>query len=529
MTSNRDIALSVLAAGALALTAVSTAGQAAASPISGLGLGREQLPESRTTERLQPGVTLTTILRGHSDADDSWSVEVVIPAGNSLPAGVISDRGSAEATRQRLEDQGFDARTEQVDTAKVADYGGTLGYRVRVGRFPDKAAADAALERVRAGGFNGASVFTGWDPDPQSTGPWHIQVLKIDPDSFDGHVVGSYGPDLERRETTSQLAAEQAATAAVNAGFFVLNPAAGAPGDPAGVGVYDDRVESEAVNGRPALVFGADAGDAGVTRLRWQGSVRGEGGSVALDGVNRVPGLIRNCGGTADDQPTSAPLHDVTCTDRDEIVHFSSAYGAQTPSGDGVEAVLDHDDTVLALRSPRGGPVPPGGSTVQATGSAESDLRALAPVGSTLQVSSQLIRQNGKSLEPTGSTYVLNGGPELVDDGRLRATPRTDGMVHPGAPSFYYGWAHKRNPRTLAGVDAAGRLLAVTVDGRSTRSMGTSVAETAALARDLGMVDAVNLDGGGSTTMVARGQIVNQPSDAAGERPVGDAFLVLPR
>jgi exopolysaccharide biosynthesis protein len=43
------------------------------------------------------------------------------------------------------------------------------------------------------------------------------------------------------------------------------------------------------------------------------------------------------------------------------------------------------------------------------------------------------------------------------------------------------------------------------------------------------MVDGLNLDGGGSTTAVLGGQVVNQPSDAAGERPVGDALLMLPR
>jgi exopolysaccharide biosynthesis protein len=42
------------------------------------------------------------------------------------------------------------------------------------------------------------------------------------------------------------------------------------------------------------------------------------------------------------------------------------------------------------------------------------------------------------------------------------------------------------------------------------------------------MVDAVNLDGGGSTTMYAGGRVINAPSDATGERPVGDAILVLP-
>lgn len=511
----------------LVLSTVPTSGMAAVSDSSGLGLGAENLEESRTKQRLQPGVTLTSVERGHPDADDAWTVEVAIPTGDGT--ATIADQESADRARQRLEDEGFDARVERVDTARVADFGGdTLGYRVRVGRFADRAAADATLERMRASGFSGSSVFTGWDPDPQSTGPWSIKVLTVDPRILQGHVVGSYGPDLERRETTSTLARERAATAGVNAGFFVLDPAAGAPGDPAGVGVYGGAVDSEAVNGRPALVFDADGHDGDVVRLGWQGTVRGRGGSLPLDGVNRVPGLIRNCGGTRDDQPTAEPLHDITCTDPDEVVRFTSAYGAQTPSGPGVEAVLDRNGTVLALRSPRGGPVPPDGSTLQATGSAAGELRSLAPVGSSVEVSSQLTGEDGRALEPSASTYVLNGGPELVDDGRVQATPRTDGMVHPGEPSFYYAWAHKRNPRTLAGVDEAGRLVLATVDGRSTNSLGTSVAETAALARDLGMVEAVNLDGGGSTTMVARGQVVNHPSDSTGERPVGDALLVLP-
>jgi exopolysaccharide biosynthesis protein len=42
-------------------------------------------------------------------------------------------------------------------------------------------------------------------------------------------------------------------------------------------------------------------------------------------------------------------------------------------------------------------------------------------------------------------------------------------------------------------------------------------------------VDALNLDGGGSTTMVANGAIVNRPSDAAGPRPVSDAIVVVKR
>ncbi|MBA3529477.1 MAG: phosphodiester glycosidase family protein, partial [Propionibacteriaceae bacterium] len=104
-----------------------------------------------------------------------------------------------------------------------------------------------------------------------------------------------------------------------------------------------------------------------------------------------------------------------------------------------------------------------------------------------------------------------------------------DGFVRPTDPSFYYGFSAKRNPRTFAGVDASGRTILATADGRSTSSLGLTIVETGAVARSLGMRDALNLDGGGSTTMVIGGQVTNQPSDATGERPVGDSLLVLPR
>ena len=53
-------------------------------------------------------------------------------------------------------------------------------------------------------------------------------------------------------------------------------------------------------------------------------------------------------------------------------------------------------------------------------------------------MSSRLLDERGRAVRPSASTYVLNGGPELVDGGQQHATPRADGMVHPGDPSFYY-------------------------------------------------------------------------------------------
>jgi Phosphodiester glycosidase len=289
------------------------------------------------------------------------------------------------------------------------------------------------------------------------------------------------------------------------------------------VAAYDGRLVSEPIAGRPALVIRDDARRTSIVRLRWHGEVAGH----RLDGLNRVPGLIRNCGGTGD-SPTDLPRHDYTCTDPDELVAFDSAYGARTPSGPGAEVVLDRSGRVTDVRSVRGGTIPAGGRTVQATGAKVDALLAVAHPGRKLTVRAMLIDDRGRPVRTSPTASIVNGGPELVRDGRLHATPAADGMVRPGEPSFYYGWVHKRNPRTFAGVDAKGRTVLITADGRSTSSLGLGIAETAKVARSLGLRNAMNLDGGGSTTMVVDRAVINVPSDATGERPVGDALVVLP-
>jgi phosphodiester glycosidase len=91
------------------------------------------------------------------------------------------------------------------------------------------------------------------------------------------------------------------------------------------------------------------------------------------------------------------------------------------------------------------------------------------------------------------------------------------------------GFDTTRHPRTMIGADGKAIWL-VTVDGRQpSRSLGMSFGELQGLARRLGLRSALNLDGGGSTTMVVRGQVVNHPSDEAGPRKVSDAIVVVPR
>jgi len=83
-------------------------------------------------------------------------------------------------------------------------------------------------------------------------------------------------------------------------------------------------------------------------------------------------------------------------------------------------------------------------------------------------------------------------------------------------------------PRTGVGVTANGRILLVVVDGRQPKwSVGPTVTEFARIMKDLGAVTALNLDGGGSSTMVVDGKVVNRPSDRR-ERAVSNAIVILP-
>jgi hypothetical protein len=92
------------------------------------------------------------------------------------------------------------------------------------------------------------------------------------------------------------------------------------------------------------------------------------------------------------------------------------------------------------------------------------------------------------------------------------------------------GFTTERHPRTMIGVDTVGDIWLVAVDGRNAQlSLGMTFAELQGLARQLSLSEALNLDGGGSTTMVVQGRIVNRPSDPTGPRPVSDAVLVFAR
>jgi hypothetical protein len=85
----------------------------------------------------------------------------------------------------------------------------------------------------------------------------------------------------------------------------------------------------------------------------------------------------------------------------------------------------------------------------------------------------------------------------------------------------------KRHPRTAIGVDAAGFLYLLVVDGRTEKSLGMTLLELQAYVGQMGLTNAINLDGGGSSTLVLRGTLMNVPAEGK-ERPVASFVEVGP-
>ncbi len=122
-----------------------------------------------------------------------------------------------------------------------------------------------------------------------------------------------------------------------------------------------------------------------------------------------------------------------------------------------------------------------------------------------------------------GSLDDLVGGfTKLITKGKNNALESYNKV---GNNSDYF--VLSRHPRTAVGFNKSkSKLYIVTVDGRQIESIGMTLPDLADLMIQFGAYEALNLDGGGSTTMVVNNRVVNSPSDANGERAVSNALMI---
>lgn len=115
---------------------------------------------------------------------------------------------------------------------------------------------------------------------------------------------------------------------------------------------------------------------------------------------------------------------------------------------------------------------------------------------------------------------AIGGGPVLVQNGEIKITNNEE-------LKFGGNAINDKHPRTAMGYTADNKLIILVVQGRFPGiAEGASLTQEAQILKELGCVEALNLDGGGSSCMLVNGKETIQPSDKTGQRAVPAVFLI---
>lgn len=323
------------------------------------------------------------------------------------------------------------------------------------------------------------TVLTATGPVPQSV---HVARMRHDAPFrlravLSNEAVAEAGPRLER---TSSMCQRVSCAVAVNADFAVRSV-----DEPVGAAVIDGSVARTPVD------------------THHQFSVAGR--TLAAGRLEMAVQLVT----------TDLKRIDIAAVNRpraaDQVVLYTPANGATTGTNPhGVELVLTGVPATLGvnrtasvridrLRDAGDSSIPSGGAVLSGHGAGAGALRDLARrVEAGTAGPEALLRIDSASAVHNS----VGGTPVLVRDGAS--------FVGAGTDQFVAG----RHPRTVAGWTAQGDVLLVTADGRQPgHAAGLSLPEAAALLVGLGATEALNLDGGGSTTFAVGATVANRPSD----------------
>ena len=350
-----------------------------------------------------------------------------------------------------------------------------------------------------------------------TTGPWSINMLRIDLGRARLRMLHAMD-EAVGLETVSSMAARYGALAAVNSGYFRTTGTH--RGDSAGVGVLNGRLWSEPYNARAAMGLIERNGKQEVIfgHLKFEGHVV-TGASVG--GHGRLARATRK-------MRVAQPKHVISGLNRprgeNELIVFTPEFHRTTLTDPGGLEIIVRRGRVVQVSDLVGSSViPADGFVISVSGTtrewARTNLRRGTQVSLNLNLSPLAAEQTGSWKQ---ATSIVGGGPQLIRNGRVEITNTAEKIL----PSF----VSNLHPRTAIARLKSGQILLVTVDGRQPGvSVGMSLVMLADLLLEFGAIEAINLDGGGSTAMVIKNKLVNKPSDASGERPVSDAILIHPR
>ncbi|HTK37715.1 MAG TPA: phosphodiester glycosidase family protein [Pyrinomonadaceae bacterium] len=304
-------------------------------------------------------------------------------------------------------------------------------------------------------------------------------------------------------EKTSSIATRHGAFAAINAGFFRLDNSIFA-GDPVGLLMIDGRLISESTNNRVAIGIWNRKNITevafGHSTIGWAVTIGGK--FFEVSGVNRQR------------------------KENELIVYQPNFHRTTLTSRDGIEIVVRKGRITRILRNQGSTVIPDNGFVLSASGKMQDTLSRDRRIRLGAKVSERItttVTSHATERLPfvDGPEDAVAGVPQLIKNGNVDVTWQEERS----SKSF----VETRHPRTAVAKLKDGKFLMITVDGRSESSGGIGLYDLANYLLELGAVDAMNLDGGGSTTMFLDGKVVNHPSDKEGERKISDAILVFPR
>jgi len=303
-------------------------------------------------------------------------------------------------------------------------------------------------------------------------------------------------------ETTSSIARRKGAIAAINAGFFRLDKSIWA-GDSAGILQVDGKLLSESNGMRIELLLGNGPQRTEVFLARLGIEQQIELGNEIFQAV----GLNRE-------------------RRESDLVIYTPEFDRSTLTNSmGVECVVLRSRIVNVRDRLGNSEIPAGGFVISASGNFRE--RVLKLVRKNMLVSLPTLANAIPNsvylalLKDKKNWDITNGVPQLIQNGKIDITWEQE----QASKSF----VETRHPRTAVAKLKDGKFLMLTADGRSEASAGVDLYDLAKYMLDFGAVDAMNLDGGGSTTMFLDGKVVNKPSDKEGERKIGDAIVVTLR
>jgi exopolysaccharide biosynthesis protein len=270
---------------------------------------------------------------------------------------------------------------------------------------------------------------------------------------------------LNSKRTLRSIASNTNSIVAINGGFF--KPQTGVP---LGTLMIDGKLYTGPIYDRVALGIFEDGYDVG--RVRLDAKITGNGQSIKIDNIN---------------QPRMLSSY---------ILAYTRDWGSYAPASPqyGVQLQIVGNKIVKASANPLF--IPENGLVLVGPKDKLGKLFGAETVD--VEFSTNPKWENVK--------HIISGGPYLVKNGEVYIDTSAQKLNSIGG----------RNPRTAIGYTRDNDLILITADGREGSSIGMTLGELAYLMKSLGCVNAINLDGGGSTVMYVNGQIVNRPPQPGG-------------